>query len=543
MAEFQYKVTIDGNSYNVKSDKQLTDAQAYEYASQQANAPIVAPTVEVGAKVPYSAGAETARAGLQGLSLGFADELEAALRSGAISGQEYEAIRDQLRAKQESFARENPKTALAAEVAGGLATPLGVFGAATKAPSILRSAVTGAGIGGIQGAGKSTSEEELAGDIVTGTLTGGGVGAGLGTIGAAIAPQLQKGAAELQREGVPMTLGSAFGGMTQGVEQAAESIPMVGQLVSGARRQQYEAFNKAAFNRALKEIDPKIKVPAELPLREAADFTYSQISNKYNNIYPNISLSYNKTIDKQLNALKNKHSQSTLGEAGYNQFTSKLDDIKSRLKNQNITGGQFKALKEDLRMLTDAYQGSVGSEKLLGDAFNDLENSIMISARNQNPKFAKELKQADTAYATYKKVENAAAAAKGAEGVFTPAQLETAIKQGNKSQYARGKALLQDLSNAGYDVLGNKVPDSGTASRLGLATLATTGAGFLNPKAVIPTAAASGLYTPFGMKYVTPLLTAQRPAAVDKYGTKLRAALPFGVGATDPLLQSLLGGQ
>lgn len=540
MAEFQYKVTIDGNSYNVKSDKQLTDAQAYQYAAQQASAPIVAPTVEVGAKVPYSAPTETARAGLQGLSLGFADELEAALRSGAISGQEYETIRDQLRAKQEAFTRENPKTALAAEVAGGFATPLGVFGAATKAPSILRSALTGAGIGGVQGAGKSTSEENLAGDVVAGTLTGGGIGAGLGTVGAAIAPQLQKGAAELQREGVPMTLGSAFGGATQGIEQAAESIPLVGQLVSGARRQQYEAFNKAAFNRALKEIDPKIKVPSDMPLREAADFTYAQISNKYTNLYPKIKLTYNKTLDKQFNALQKKHNE--LGDKS-EQFKTTLENFQNRLKDKSLSGGQIKALKEDLRTLTDAYQGSVGSEKLLGDAYNDLENSIMMSVRNQNPKFAKELKQADTAYATYKKVENAAASAKGAEGVFTPAQLETAIKQGNKSQYARGKALLQDLSNAGYDVLGNKVPDSGTTSRAALATLATTGAGFLNPKAAALTAGASGLYTPFGMKYVTPLLTAQRPAVVDKYGTKLRAALPFGVGATDPLLQSLLGGQ
>lgn len=543
MAEFKYKVTIDGNSYVVNSDKQLSDSEAYQYASQQASAPIIAPTVEVGAKVPYSKGAETARAGLQGLSLGFADELEAALRSGAISGQDYETIRDQLRAKQESFAKENPKTALAAEVVGGLATPLGVFGTAAKAPSILKSAVTGAGLGGIQGAGKSTTDENLAGDIVSGTLTGGGFGAGAGAIGAAIAPQLQKGAATLQKEGVPMTVGSAYGGMTQGIEQAAESIPMVGQLVSGARRQQYEAFNKAAFNRALKEIDPKVKVPADMPLREAADFTYSQISNKYNTLYPKISLKYNNTLDKQLTALKNKHSASTLGKDGFGQFSSKLDDIKSRLQNKSLSGGQVKALKEDLRLLTDAYAGSVGSEKLLGDAFNDLENSVMMSVRNQNPKLAKELKQADTAYATYKKVESAASSAKGAEGVFTPAQLETAIKQGNKSQYARGKALLQDLSNAGYDVLGNKVPDSGTASRLGLATLATTGAGFVNPKAIIPTAAASGLYTPFGMKYITPLLTTERPSVVNKYGTKLRAALPFGVGASDPLLQSLLGGQ
>lgn len=540
MSGFEYKVTIDGNYYIVKSDKQLSDSQAYQYASQQASAPIIAPTVEVGAKVPYSKGAETARAGLQGLSLGFADELEAALRSGAISGQEYETIRDQLRAKQEAFAKENPKTALAAEVVGGLATPLGVFGTAAKAPSILKSAVTGAGLGGIQGAGKSTSGEDLAGDIVSGTLTGGGFGAGAGAIGAAIAPQLQKGASALQKEGVPMTIGSAYGGLTQGVEQAAESIPMIGQLVTGARRQQYEAFNKAAFNRALKEIDPNVKVPVDMPLRDAADFTYSQISNKYTDLYPKITLKYNKTLDNQLNALEKKHNN--LGDKS-EQFKSTLNNIQNRLKDKSLSGGQIKALKEDLRQITDAYQGSIGTEKLLGDAYNDLENSVMMSIRNQNPKFAKELKQADTAYATYKKVENAAASAKGAEGVFTPAQLETSIKQGNKSQYARGKALLQDLSNAGYDVLGNKVPDSGTASRAGLATLATTGAGFLNPKAIIPTAAASGLYTPFGMKYITPLLTAERPSVVNQYGTKLRAALPFGVGASDPLLQSLLGGQ
>jgi hypothetical protein len=522
-----------------KMDKMSTSGLEM-IAAEENNAPIIAPTVEVGAKVPYSVGAETARAGLKGLSLSFSDEIEAALRSGAISGQEYEAIRDELRAKQEAFARENPKTALAAEVAGGLATPMGIFGTAAKAPSILKTSIIGTGLGGVQGAGQSTNPEDLGKDIFTGAQLGGLTTLGLGTIGAAVAPKIQKGSTLLQEEGVPATLGSAYGGSTQAIEQASESIPLIGQLVSGARRQQFEAFNRAAFNRALKEIDPNVKVPVDMPLRDAANFTYSQISNKYTELYPKIKLTYNKTLDKQFNALSKKHSD--LGDKS-EQFKTTLTNIQNRLKDKSLSGGQIKALKEDLRTLTDAYRGSTGSEKLLGDAYNDLENSIMMSVRNQNPKLAKELKQTDTAYATYKKVENAAASAKGGEGVFTPAQLETAIKQGNKSQYARGKALLQDLSNAGYDVLGNKVPDSGTTSRAGLATLATTGAGFLNPKAIIPTAVASGLYTPFGMKYITPLLTTQRPSVVDKYGTKVRAALPFGVGASDPLLQSLLGGQ
>ena len=528
MAEYKYKVTIDGNSYMVNSDKELDSQQAYQYAAQQIQPDntdtIRAPMVEVGAKVPYSPTAETARAGAQGLTLGFADELEAALRTGAISGQQYETLRDQLRTQQQSFAKENPNTALAAEIAGGLAMPLGMAGTAMKAPSILRSAVTGAGIGGLQGAGKSEGGDNLTSDIVGGTLLGGGLGGTLGAVGTAIAPKVQPSAMMLQKEGVPMTLGSAFGGTTQAIEQSAESLPIVGQLIKGARQQQFEAFNKAAFNRALKEIDPTVKVPTDLPLREAADFTYNQISNKYNTIYPNISLKYNKTLDKQLNALEKKHAD--LGDRT-EQFTSTLNNIKSRVENKSLTGGQIKALKEDLRVLTDAYKGSVGSEKLLGNAYDDLENSIMLSVRNQNPKFAKELKQADTAYATYKRVENAAASAKGAEGVFTPAQLETAVKQGNKSQYARGRSLLQDLSSSGYDVLGNKVPDSGTAQRLGVAGMLTGGASFLNPKMVLPTALGSSLYTEQGMKYLMPLLTGERPQAVQQAGNTLRRVAPY----------------
>lgn len=526
MAEFKYKVTIDGNSYIVNSDKELNQSEAYQYASQQAQPAdtIRAPLVEVGAKVPYSKGEEIARAGAQGLTLGFADELEAALRTGSISGAEYESLRNQLRAKQEAFAKENPKTALAAEIGGGLIMPFGMAGTAAKAPSILKTALTSAGVGGVQGAGKSAGGEDLASDVITGSMIGGAGGTALGTLGAVISPKIQPAATALQKEGVPMTLGTAFGGQTQAVEQAAESLPIVGQLIKGARQQQFEAFNKAAFNRALKEIDPAIKVPTELPLREAADFTYNQISNKYNTIYPNISLKYNKTLDKQFTALERKHAD--LGDKT-EQFTSTLNNIKSRVENKSLSGGQIKALKEDLRVLTDAYKGSVGSEKLLGNAYDDLENSIMLSVRNQNPKFARDLKKADTAYATYKRVENAAASAKGADGVFTPAQLETAVKQGNKSQYARGKALLQDLSNSGYDVLGNKVPDSGTAQRLGIAAMLTGGASMLNPKMVLPAAFGSSLYTEQGMKYLMPLLTGERPQAVQQTGNMLRNISPY----------------
>ena len=88
-----------------KLDK-VSTAGLEEIAKQQGTPAVPSPSVV--APVPYSTGAETARAAAQGLTFGFADELEAALRSGKISGADYEKIRNQLRAQQAQFAQEQP---------------------------------------------------------------------------------------------------------------------------------------------------------------------------------------------------------------------------------------------------------------------------------------------------------------------------------------------------------------------------------------------------------------------------------------------------
>jgi len=58
--------------------------------------------------VPYSGVAEAARSVAQGATFGFADELEAAARTGRISGPEYERLRNQLRAQQGQFGQRYP---------------------------------------------------------------------------------------------------------------------------------------------------------------------------------------------------------------------------------------------------------------------------------------------------------------------------------------------------------------------------------------------------------------------------------------------------
>jgi hypothetical protein len=60
---------------------------------------------------------------------------------------------------------------------------------------------------------------------------------------------------------------------------------------------------------------------------------------------------------------------------------------------------------------------------------------------------------------------------------------------------ATGDALMQDIATAGQNVLPNKIPDSGTAGRLGLGILAGGGVGYLSPIALAGGALAAGAYT------------------------------------------------
>jgi len=84
--------------------------------------------------------------------------------------------------------------------------------------------------------------------------------------------------------------------------------------------------------------------------------------------------------------------------------------------------------------------------------------------------------------------------------VFTPNDLSNAVRQTDtsvrKGRYARGNALMQDLSDPASAVLPQKVPDSGTAGRLAAMSALGLGAesGALSPYQI---AAALGLAAPY----------------------------------------------
>jgi len=142
--------------------------------------------------VPYSGVAESARAVGQGVTFGFLDELEAALRTGAISGPEYERQRNLLREQGKQFAQDMPITKTGLELGGSLIAPLGIakqvgrFAPSTQAlitgttlpGQVGRGAAIGAGTGAVSGVGYS-EKDNVGSDAVVGGAFGGILGGGV----------------------------------------------------------------------------------------------------------------------------------------------------------------------------------------------------------------------------------------------------------------------------------------------------------------------------------------------------------------------------
>ena len=130
---------------------------------------------------------------LQGMSFGFADEIEARLRALA-KDTDYEDEIEDVRAEIEAFRKKNPGMAFTAEMAGAFLIPgfattkliqmapkLGQFDKGQKLFNAMKRAIVGAGAGGVEGAayGAGVAEE---GERIEGAKEGAFWGSIMGTV-------------------------------------------------------------------------------------------------------------------------------------------------------------------------------------------------------------------------------------------------------------------------------------------------------------------------------------------------------------------------
>jgi hypothetical protein len=115
----------------------------------------------LGSPVEYSGVAETARSIGQGLTFGTLDEIEAALRTGSISGPEYERQRNMLREQQKQFGMDAPIVKTSSEIGGSLIAPLGIAKQVARLAPATKDLITG-----------TTTLGQLLRGAVIGTTTG-----------------------------------------------------------------------------------------------------------------------------------------------------------------------------------------------------------------------------------------------------------------------------------------------------------------------------------------------------------------------------------
>lgn len=459
----------------------------------------------------------------QGLTFGTADELAGfgAQFFGGDKDKTIKAIRDNL----QQFREDSPFIAYGTEIAASI--PSAAVGGAALTAARLASPVLKAGIMGA-GYGTGAAEGSLP-ERLPEAVAGGVLGAGLQKV----SPVISDRAKQLMGKGVPVTIGQALGGGYKTFEEAMSGIPIAGGVVKSAQQKAVETFNPVVMNEALKPIGKQI--PLTVTGSEAFKRAIDAIGDSYKEALGGVGVTFTKTTDE----LVAKYG-SELNPPELKKLKNLIDkQLMPRIENGKLTGEKFKQAQSALR--DEAYKASTSSEYYiqdLGSALNGVVFDITSELAKQKPVAAQKLAQADEAYSKIVPVRRAVTKAEATEGVFSPAQLGTAVTQEGRRQatrMARGELAMQPIARTGRQILGKDLPDSGTATRnvaanmaLGLAGGTVSG---MPLEGALLGAGLSSIYTPLGQQ-------AMRNIAIPYGGATMRSPAVAGLLAQSDMIPS-----
>lgn len=357
--------------------------------------------------------------------------------------------------------------------ASGLAR--GVGAAITTAPLMAAgpAGMAGAiGAGAVSGALQPTTGQNFLASKVEESLFGAAFG-GLGTsatraLGAAIAPSMQKGARALTDQGVELTPGQASGGIIRRLEEAAKSLPILGNFIREGEKRSIESFNRSVLNQVLEPIGEKSTAPIG---HDAIAQAGKKLGSAYDSLLPNLSLSLDQQLASDIAAVRQQAQGLT--DVRLKQFNTILDQRLAAFfrSSPTLTGETLKKSESEIRTIADRYRASPDADQRdLASSLDDVRGAMRDALLRQNPSNGDLLKAIDTGWAMLVRAQSAATRRATSEGVFTANDLLQTIKSQDKSvrkgSFARGDALMQLYAEAGQKVLPGKMPDSGTPERL-----------------------------------------------------------------------------
>lgn len=439
------------------------------------------------------------------------------------------------------------ETARTAEGRGGMdwarlgGNVAGLAPAAYATPHALAAGIGRLGAGALQGAAFGAMQpvvgekaQEQFGQSKAGQAAiGGALGAALPAATSVLSPAASRANSAAQKlwgEGVQLTPGQALGGMLMRMEDRAMSVPIVGDAIRSARTRGNESLNRAVYNRVLSPIGEKTDKVG----RAAVDEARKKIGKAYDDVLDQVTFTPDNAFAQNIANLRGMAQALPSKERRAFENVLQREVLEPMSKGRSIDGRAFKDIETQLgnhaqrfSRSTDAYQQEVGN------AIGELQKALRDNLARMNPQQADRLRSVNESFANFVRLENAAGRIGAHEGVFTPQQLASAIRQTDRSTrrgaYSRGDALMQDLSDAAQSRMSAQIPDSGTAGRL-----ATQGAGlasyFINPMIPAGLAAASTPYLP-GISRAASAAILNRPANAKTLADALKRLPPGALGA------------
>lgn len=400
----------------------------------------------------------------------------------------------------------------------------GAVGGALTGGASLPGAVAGGTMGALSaGAGDAVAEVTKSPEagIAAGLLAPAGAAKVFG--GRQVSPHVRT----LADEGVLMTPGQILGGGVQRAEDALTSMPVTGDVIRNAQRRGHETLNLAATNRALEPVGEKVP-PGTKAGRESVAFAQDRLGQLYDDLLGNMKGSLDgpsrpanalpppgglpPSFRDEIENLRKMMNSGNIPPEQKRQFSDILDnEIIARF---TPTGGvapgvTLKEVESQLGNLSSTFARSDNYDvRRLSAAVKESQAALRRMLERENPQNAGDLRNVNEGYANFKRVQDASGRVASTGGIFSPAALQSAVRSGDrskdKSQFTRGEALMQDLSEAGKSVMTKTVPDSGTPLR----HLFTHPSDLADPRTWL-TLATAPAYSEIGQRAAQKVLTAE----------------------------------
>ena len=265
----------------------------------------------------------------------------------------------------------------------------------------------------------------------------------------------------LKDAGVKPTVGQMAGGPLKAVEDRAVGIAPGAR---GAQARVMDQWQNGVINKSMEPLGVTIEgtgVDAIQAAQKALDDAYEAARD----VMPEIQVKGSTLAQDMAEGIAESAARG-LDEGVMRSVKSTYKDlIAPMLKKDKISTSDFQRIESKLN--SRIAEANKNGKMDLATEYRKFLQILREQAAKQSPEYAARVQKANQAYAMFADVEIAAGRAGGDAGTFTPAQLQSAVKQGSsrRSKARGGEGPVADLAKAGVSELSPVVGNSGSAER------------------------------------------------------------------------------